>query len=234
MDGFSRKILWLKVVKSNNNPIVPAFLYLEAVKRYGKCPDLLRTDYGTETGIMAGIQCYFQQDDNAQQYGKSVANQRIENWWSFCKRSYSSWVIDFFKDLVDDGVFMLGNYAHIQCAWFVFADLLQEELNEVTLRWNSHCIRKSNDTVVGGIPNELYFIPEKFGYLDCGKAITNSDINRLTQQRDIFREGHLILSENDAELQDYFEYVIRNERLVYPPCNWSEGKTLFEQIIRKM
>ena len=32
VDGISRKLLWLTAVKSNNNPVVPAVLYLRAVK----------------------------------------------------------------------------------------------------------------------------------------------------------------------------------------------------------
>ena len=31
VDGFSRRIMWLKVCKSNNDPVIPASLYLHAV-----------------------------------------------------------------------------------------------------------------------------------------------------------------------------------------------------------
>ena len=48
IDGFSRKVLWLTVVKSNNNPVVPAALYLRAVKEHGVSPILLKTDCGSE------------------------------------------------------------------------------------------------------------------------------------------------------------------------------------------
>ena len=59
VDGFSRRIMWLKVVRTNNNPIVPAYYFLETVKSLGYCPKLLRTDCGTENGIMADCQCFF-------------------------------------------------------------------------------------------------------------------------------------------------------------------------------
>ena len=59
VDGFSRKISWLKVSRTNNDPIVPAYFYIETVKKMGFCRQYLRTDCGTENGIIAGIQCFF-------------------------------------------------------------------------------------------------------------------------------------------------------------------------------
>ena len=50
IDGFSRKVLWLKVVRTNNNPIVPAKYFLETVNEFGSCPSIVRTDCGTENG----------------------------------------------------------------------------------------------------------------------------------------------------------------------------------------
>ena len=52
VDGFSRKILWLKVSRSNNNAIVPAYFYIETVKKMGFCLQYLRTDCGTENGML--------------------------------------------------------------------------------------------------------------------------------------------------------------------------------------
>ena len=131
IDGFSRKILWLKVVKSNNNPVNPAFYYLSTVKRLGFCPKSLRTDCGTENGIAAGFQCFFLQDKNAHCYGTSTANQRIECWWSHCKKSFYAWVIDYFKQMVADGILQNGNKTHLECIWFVYAKFLQVQLDEV-------------------------------------------------------------------------------------------------------
>ena len=48
VDGFSRKILWLKVRRSNNNLINPPCFFVEVVKEFGFSPSLLRTDAGTE------------------------------------------------------------------------------------------------------------------------------------------------------------------------------------------
>ena len=44
IDGFSRKVLWLRVSRTNNNPSVVADWYLEAVRDQGGCPTKIRTD----------------------------------------------------------------------------------------------------------------------------------------------------------------------------------------------
>ena len=68
-DGWSRKILWLTVCKSNNFPEIPASFYLSCVKEQGGCPEIVGTDNGTENGIIAIMQCYFK--DSWQVSGKS-------------------------------------------------------------------------------------------------------------------------------------------------------------------
>ena len=155
VDGFSRKVLWLKLSRSNNNPLVPACLFVQKVKELGFCPRFIQTDCGTENGIMADVQCYLMQDENAHRYGSSPSNQRIKNWWSFHRRAFSSWVLDFFKDLVGHGIFLTGNHIHMECTWFVFSELSQSQLDQVRYQWNTHYIRISRHGTVGGNPGRL-------------------------------------------------------------------------------
>ena len=77
--GFLRKILLLKVSRTNNNPIAPAYVYIPTVKKMGFWPQYPRTDCGTENGIIAGIQCFFPMPEDAHRYGTSSSNKRIEN-----------------------------------------------------------------------------------------------------------------------------------------------------------
>ena len=44
IDGFSRKILWLVVATTNNDPHVVGNLFLNCVKQYGVAPRVLRMD----------------------------------------------------------------------------------------------------------------------------------------------------------------------------------------------
>ena len=97
VNRFSRKILWLKVVKSNNDPILPVALYFSVIKEQGLCPNLLKEDCGSENGDIGAVHCFLTGSNLFHRYGASHANQRIENWWSQFKRSFSAWVKDYFK-----------------------------------------------------------------------------------------------------------------------------------------
>ena len=110
--------MWLAVAKLNNNPVVPAALYLRAVKEHGVCLNLLKTGCGFENVEMVGLQCYLTKNLSSHRYDASHPNQRIENWWSHFRRSFSGWAIDHFKELVHDGQFIPDNMFHMQCIWF--------------------------------------------------------------------------------------------------------------------
>ena len=47
----------------------------------------LRADCETENGVMAALQCTFQQDAEVHKYGSSPVKQRIEGWWVFYRRN---------------------------------------------------------------------------------------------------------------------------------------------------
>ena len=234
IDGFSRRVIWLNVCRTNNNPVIVASFYLKAVKNIKCIPSVLRTDHGTENGIMAAAQCTLAQDKDAHRWGTSVANQRIENFWSHFRRGFADWLIDFFKSLVEDGKLELGNYFHKQCVWFSFSGFLQSELNGMVENWNSHYIRSAQAHCIPGIPNQMFSFPERFGYLNCGKNVTEQEINSLTRQNDFEGEAEIILNnEEDDDLLTYFRYVVRVKGLPYPPVTWQEAKLTFETIIEK-
>ena len=97
IDGFSQKVIWLYVTRSNNYPDNIAAYYLDSVKEFGGCPRKLNTDLGTENGTMAGIHCFFMNDEDSHQYVASPRNQRIEAWWAFLRKNWSNWWINFSK-----------------------------------------------------------------------------------------------------------------------------------------
>lgn len=233
IDGFSRKILWLKVVKSNNNPIIPAFYFLRKVKDLCFCPQKLRTDCGTENGIMADIQCSLVGNEDAHLYGSSVANQRIENWWSHNKKAFTTWVIDFFKQMVEEGILIPGHHVHMECVWFVFSHFLQLQLDEVVYEWNTHYIRQTNHETIPGVPDILYHAPILSGHEDKKVAITQGQVQRILQEKNVFSEATEIFEDHDQLLKEYFEYVIQTKQLRYPPKNWEEARSVYKIIIEK-
>ena len=138
VDGFSRKVIWLQVCRSNNDPVVPAHFFLSAIEQLYVCPNILRTDCGTENGLMASIQAFLHNDLDTHKYGISQSNQRIENLWSHFKRTYTIWVIDYFKNMVNNDALRQGDHFQMECAWFVYSGLLQTELGQLKARLFQH------------------------------------------------------------------------------------------------
>ena len=229
MDGFSRRILWLEVARSNNDPRVPAALYLQQVKEMGGCPLLLVSDCGTENGVAAAMQCTFRANDQDEQAGEkshrycsSPANQRIEVWWSFFRRNRSNWWIDLFKDMVNYGLLHLGNTPHMECLWFCFSKLLQEDLKKVKDHWNSHKISKSTYSAVHGIPDVMYLLPEYHEHEECLVSVSEQQADGM--------EVHCQREIEDNVYSEYFEYILEIEGRVYPNTT-REALKLYQHII---
>ena len=156
IDGFSRKLLWLELVSSNNNPYIIANLYLKAVRTSNLVPRKIRADHGTENTVVASAQTFLSDfKDNAFMYESSHTNQRIESWWSFLRKNRTTFLINFFRELVDGGLYDPGDDIQKALVWFCFSDLIKEELNQCMEHWNSHYIRKSEHSHVHGRPAYL-------------------------------------------------------------------------------
>ena len=59
IDGYSRKILWLKVLASNNNPKMIGTLYLNYVSQSKVTSRLVRSNRGSENVVIAALQRFF-------------------------------------------------------------------------------------------------------------------------------------------------------------------------------
>ena len=59
IDGYSRKILWLKVLARHDNPKMIGTLYLNYFSQSEITPGLVRSDRGSENVVIAGLQRYF-------------------------------------------------------------------------------------------------------------------------------------------------------------------------------
>ena len=148
------------MTKSNSHAKVPAAYYVDTMKELRVCPKLLQTDCGTKNVLMAGIQRRLQASVDAHRYSSSVAKIRIKSWWSYNGKGFTGWLINFFKDMVATGEFNLGNTLHMELAWYTFSPLLQYELDQVKLQWNTHYIRRTRHDTIPGRPDELFFLPE--------------------------------------------------------------------------
>jgi hypothetical protein len=110
-------------------------------------------------------------------YGRSTANQRIEGFWSQFKKMFSQYWINFFKDMIDEGIFDNSNPIHINCIQYCFMELLQSELNKCINEWNNHYIRKQkNAESPYGKPEILYKLPELTNSHECGYKIIENKV----------------------------------------------------------
>ena len=74
---------------------------------------------------------YFHDNPDAHRYVSSPRNQRIEGWWSFYSRNRSMWWRNFFKDLESEGVLDSTSELRMECLWYCYATVLQNDLNNV-------------------------------------------------------------------------------------------------------
>lgn len=180
IDGYSRRIMWLEVAPSNNNPKVTAKYFIDCLRSIKGAPKFVRSDCGTENVYIAGIQRFLKRDSNDEcfLYGRSVSNQRIEAWWAFLRKSYSTWWINYFKDLRDSGLYNDSDVFHVECLRFCFMTLIQAELDEVLKHWNLHQIRPSNNRESPpGKPDVLYFLPERHSTTDFSTEVDDDDLD---------------------------------------------------------
>ena len=184
IDGFSRRIMWLEVSSTNNDPAVVAQYYVDCVKQLRGTARAVRADCGTENVNVAAIQRFLRSQHNDDMagvasfmYGKSVSNQRIEAWWGILRKGCADWWIRYFKDMRDCGLYCDDNVIQRECLKFCFMAILREELYRVARLWNVHRIRpSSNMESPAGRPDFLFFLSEANEARDYKKPVAIQDL----------------------------------------------------------
>lgn len=185
IDGFSRKIIWLKVGTTNNDPYVIASHYLQAIKKLNLIPTIIRSDKGTENVQVEAIHTAlrFHHQDNFAGYnsfivGKSTHNQRIEAFWVQLQRLVTGYYMELFKKLQAENLLNIKNKLQIECLRYSYGHLIQYELNCAVSEWNSHKVRRQPGRgVLGGVPDLLYQLPENYNAYECKKDVQEENID---------------------------------------------------------
>ena len=230
IDGYSRRVLWLAVGKSNNDPKIISKYFLQCVEHNQGYLTMVRTDRGTENTLMAAMQCFLRRshgDDHASLkahiYGPSTSNQRIEAWWSHLRKSWTTWWMNFFSQMVDAGELDTSDELQKHCLWFCFNKLVQKGLNQTRISWNTHYIRKSRHNTHAGIPDEMYFLPENFRAHDCKFVIDNEDTATMKSQLD---------DELSNNFDEYFSEISRELNLPdQSEWTWNEAQGYYHQLL---
>ena len=235
IDGYSRRVLWLEVSSSNNDPEIVGKYYIDYVDAIGGTACIIRADRGTENVNVEAMQRFFRrssEDDFARDksfmYGRSTSDQRIEAWWGLLRKGCTDWWIRFLKGLRDAGLFDDDDVIQRECIKFCFMEIIQIELHRVARNWNIHRIRPSNNAESPpGRPDVLYFNPET---LDTQDYLIPVDID----EREIAEEmccTQPSLRGCSDEFNALSEMIMEDEGLQMP-TNANEGKNLYIALLR--
>ena len=131
IDGFSRYMLWLEAYYTNSKPTLVAGYFMMAVQLHRGCPAIVRADRGTENGhvevmqkAMTGEHADSEAENRSFVYGRNIANQRIESWWSMLRKQCSQHWINVFSKLRDEGAFS-ADFLDKNLICFCFLRLVQ-------------------------------------------------------------------------------------------------------------
>ena len=185
IDGFSRRILWMEVGSTNNNPILIAKYFVNTAITLSYLPCVIRTDRGTENVHIEKIQRHFRSEDDdylsgdaSFQYGKSTGNQRIEAFWGQLRRKCCQFWMNKFKDMATLGSFDMSSKVEMYTLRFCYIHLLRRDLKQTVTEWNEHNIQsKANQESVNGKPDVLFFAPGHYGAAQYGKPFNSGNMH---------------------------------------------------------
>lgn len=130
IDGFSRKIIWLRASYTSSNSKVIGGNFFNAIHELGGCPRTVRTDLGTENKQMEHMQTDFRELTGFQfsnppfLTGTSQHNQRIESWWNILRKHSAQFWMYLFQQVKEDGLFT-GTFLDKSLIQYCFMDIIQ-------------------------------------------------------------------------------------------------------------
>ena len=83
---------------------------------------------------------------------------------------------------------------YIWSVWFVFSQFLQDQLDSILKQWNSHHIRRSQNHTISGVPNQMYHLPENFGYEHQGCSYHFFSNKKIFMKRQIMSLRYMKIS----------------------------------------
>ena len=233
IDGFSRRVIWLQVGVTNNDPKVIMSYFIDAVRKLQCIPTIIRSDHGTENGLVEDLQIGLRSQFNdtfcgrkSFRKGKSSSNQRIERWWGILRQQCVNFWMNLFKDLISLGILDNGDPLHINALRFCFMDLIEADIHRCAKEWNEHRIQpRKNREGPAGKPNLLFFHPELV------EATTHSfpaDLIALDEIQCELEANGYIPPQHDPTFTRLVNVLVPDWKI---PENVDEGLGLYGQII---
>lgn len=146
IDGYSRRIIYLKASDNNRSSTV-LNLFLEGVTELG-LPSRVRADMGGENVQVAQYMLYHPMRGPGRGSfisGKSVHNQRIERLWRDLFQSCLVIFYRLFYGMEDEMLLNVDDDLNMFCLHYVFIPRINMSLNQFKESWNNHPLSSAHN-----------------------------------------------------------------------------------------
>ncbi|KIJ34012.1 hypothetical protein M422DRAFT_263968 [Sphaerobolus stellatus SS14] len=166
-DVWSGKWLGLWVIPDNRLKVVVAYLWLSLSKEYGGLPIQCTTDCGSETTLVYGLVTALRETF----FPERPVDEFDEN------------VDEFWEQGIQDGIYDPFNSSQKVLALWLWALIIQKEINRWKERFNAHKTCKDSAKVnpSGVSPNVAFALYERYGGHDCLQWFTPEMLARVSE-----------------------------------------------------
>ncbi|KAJ7511628.1 hypothetical protein B0H11DRAFT_2370583 [Mycena galericulata] len=192
-DKYTDFVLLLKVYPDVRTSGAGGHIFLDFVEETGYIPIQLTTDKGSEVGwayaFMSVLREIYAPDIDPTLFPfhvmiKSVHNTVIEGFWRQFKEKSGLNLKDFLLRGKEGHLFNPHDPLHEPLFYWIFAPVIQAELDDFVQWWNNHRMRHQHEKIMpsGRVPSHAMDYPELFGGLDCRIKIPPEAITDLREQ----------------------------------------------------